>query len=76
MFNVTDEEDRECWLTIVKNYSINESSRPFASEIISKIKNEGNSIYIVTARSVDKWDDIDGKIFIELIVGTMFIINI
>ena len=34
MFNVTDEEDKECWLSLVKNYSINEPARPFASEII------------------------------------------
>lgn len=61
MFNVTDEEDKECWFTIVKNYSINEPARPFASEIINKLKSEGNSIYIITARSVDKWDDVDGE---------------
>ena len=61
MFNVTDKEDKECWLTIVENYAINEPARPFASEVINKIKNEGNSIYIITARSADKWDDVDGK---------------
>lgn len=38
MFNVTDEEDKECWLSLVKNYSINEPARPFATEIIEKIK--------------------------------------
>ena len=61
MFNVTDKEDKECWLTIVENYAINEPARPFASEVINKIKNEENSIYIITARSADKWDDVDGK---------------
>ena len=61
MFNVTDEEDKECWLTIVENYSINEPARPFTSEVIKKIKNEGNSIYIITARGADKWDDVDGQ---------------
>lgn len=60
MFNVTDKEDKECWLTIVENYAINESSRPFASEIVKKMKNDGNSIYIITARSAEKWDDVDG----------------
>lgn len=61
MFNVADEEDKECWLTIVENYSINEPARSFTSEVINKIKNEGNSIYIITARSADKWDDVDGQ---------------
>ena len=53
MFNVTDEEDKKCWSTIVENYSINEPARPFASEIINKLKKEGNSIYIITARGTD-----------------------
>ena len=61
MFNVSDKEDKECWLTLVKNYSINESARPFAAEIIEKMKKENNQIYIITARSADKWDDVDGK---------------
>ena len=43
MFNVSDEEDKECWLKIVDNYAINESARPFAAEIIDKIKKEKNS---------------------------------
>lgn len=60
MFNVNDEEDKECWLSIVENYAANESSRPFASEIIKKMKNDGNSIYIITARGAEKWDDVDG----------------
>ena len=61
MFNVSDEEDKECWLTLVKNYSINESARPFSAEIIGKMKKENNQIYIITARSANKWDDVDGK---------------
>lgn len=61
MFNVSDEEDKECWLKIVDNYAINESARPFAAEIIDKIKNENNEIYIITARSSSKWDDVNGE---------------
>ena len=45
MFNVTDEEDKKCWSTIVENYSINEPARPFASEIINKLKKEGINKY-------------------------------
>lgn len=61
MFNVTDKEDKECWLTLVKNYSINEPARPFAAEIIDKMKNENNEIYIITARSASNWDNPDGE---------------
>lgn len=61
MFNVTDEEDKECWLVLVKNYSINEPARPFAAEIIRKIREENNEIYIITARGASKCDDEDGE---------------
>lgn len=62
MFNTTDEEDKECWLTLVKDYSTNEPARPFAAEIINKIRNEDNEIYIITARGASKWDDVEGKV--------------
>ncbi|HIR74633.1 TPA: hypothetical protein IAB95_03955 [Candidatus Ventrenecus avicola] len=61
MFGVSDEEDKECWLSLVKNYSINEPARPFAAEIIKKMREENNEIYIITARSASKWDDEDGE---------------
>lgn len=61
MFGVSDEEDKECWLSLVKNYSINEPARPFTAEIIKKMREENNEIYIITARSASKWDDEDGK---------------
>ena len=61
MFNVTDEEDKECWLSLVKDYSTNEPARPFAAEIIEKIKNENNEIYIITARGASIWDDKNGE---------------
>lgn len=61
MFGVSDEEDKECWLSLVKNYSMNEPARPFAAEIIKKMRKENNEIYIITARSASKWDDEDGE---------------
>ena len=61
MFNVTDEEDKECWLSLVKKYSVEEPARPFASEVIERIKNENNEIYIITARGASSWDNTDGE---------------
>ena len=58
MFHVTEKEDRECWLSLIHDYAIKEPARPYASEIIEKMRNEGNSIYIITARSVSGWDDV------------------
>lgn len=60
MFRVTDDEDKECWLTLVKDYSINEPARPFAAEIIKKMREENNEIYIITARGACKWEDEEG----------------
>lgn len=61
MFNVTDEEDKECWLSLVKKYSVEEPARPFASEVIERIKNENNEIYIITARGASSLDNADGE---------------
>lgn len=61
MFNVSDEEDKECWLTLIDEYSKIEPARPFAAEIINRIKKENNEIYIITARSASKWDDENGE---------------
>lgn len=63
MFNVTEEEAEECFSSLVKDYAINEPARPFASEIVSKLKEEGNQIYIITARCANEWANLGGKMF-------------
>lgn len=50
MFNVANDDDRNCYLSFVDKYATCEPARPFASEIIDKFKEEGNDIYIITAR--------------------------
>lgn len=43
-------KDDEFWNEYFKEYSINTPVRNFASEVIKKLKDEGNEIFIITAR--------------------------
>lgn len=50
-FNWTQEQADKFWETYFLEYAQNEPQRKFASNIINKLKNEGNKIYIITARN-------------------------
>ena len=50
VFNVNDELDNKFWDKYYIDYLKNEPIRRFANEIIKKLKDEGNEIYIITAR--------------------------
>lgn len=50
IFKVDSKLDDEFWEIYFKDYSINVRVRAFASEVIKKLKEDGNEIYIITAR--------------------------
>ena len=50
IFDVEEALDDLFWNKYYKDYTTNVEVRKFASEIISKLKNEGFEIYIITAR--------------------------
>lgn len=50
IFKADSSLDDEFWNEYFKDYSINVDVRRFASEVIKKLKQEGNEIYIITAR--------------------------
>lgn len=50
MFGWGNEKDHIFWKTIYDYYCINSPIRTFAAEILSKLKQEGHEIYIITAR--------------------------
>ena len=50
IFNVDSKLDDEFWTKYFKDYSINVDVRKFASEVVKKLKHDGNEIYIITAR--------------------------
>lgn len=56
-FNITSEQEENFWNEYIENYAINERARPFASEVIKKLKDNGNEIYIITARCLTNRDD-------------------
>lgn len=50
IFKVDSKLDGEFWTEYFKDYSINVDVRKLASEVIKKLKQDGNEIYIITAR--------------------------
>lgn len=61
-FNIGKEQEMDFWNIYLENYAINEKARPFAAEIINKLKEDGHEIYIITARWLtNKNDDMGNK---------------
>lgn len=60
-FNISKEQGNDFWSTYIENYAKNEKARAFASEVIEKLKQEGNEIYIITARWNTNRDDEKGN---------------
>lgn len=49
-FNISKEIEIDFWDIYLEKYAKNEKVRPFAAEVIKKLKKEGHEIYIITAR--------------------------
>lgn len=56
-FNISEEQGNKFWDTYIEDYAKNEKARPFASEVIKKLKEDGHEIYIITARWFANRDD-------------------
>ena len=56
-FNITKDQEMDFWNKYLESYAINEKARPFASDIIDKLKEDGHEIYIITARWLTNKDD-------------------
>lgn len=50
IFNSDEKYDNEFWMKYFKEYSVDVQMRKFADEVIKKLKDAGNEIYIITAR--------------------------
>lgn len=53
MFNWTEEQEEKFWNKYIVNYFKNSNPRAFSKEIIDKLIEEGNQIYLITARNED-----------------------
>lgn len=61
IFGVSDELDIAFWNEYIYEYATKEPARKFASEVIKKLKEEGNEIYIITARYLTDRQTEDGE---------------
>ena len=66
-FNITEEQEDNFWLEYLKHYVTCEKARPFASEVIQKLKKEGHEIYIITARDLTNQNNGIGQEMRELV---------
>ena len=57
IFDITEEQEDNFWKEYIAYYATKEKARPFASEIIKKLKEEGIEIYIITARWLTNRED-------------------
>lgn len=68
IFGVNDDLDSQFWNEYLYEYVTKEPSRKFASEVIKKLKDDGNEIYIVTARYLTDRDTKEGQQMREMVV--------
>lgn len=68
IFNVSDELDSRFWNEYLYEYVTKEPSRKYASEVIKKLKDSGNEIYIVTARYLTDRNTEDGQRMRKIVI--------
>lgn len=68
IFNVSDELDSQFWNEYLYEYVTKEPSRKYASEVIKKLKDSGNEIYIVTARYLTDRNTEDGQRMRQIVI--------
>lgn len=60
-FNVNKNIEKQFWKKHLNYYATDYPARLFASEVIKKLKKEGNEIYIITARTLTDRQDESGQ---------------
>ena len=60
-FNMTKEQELDFWNQYLIPYAKEEKIRPFAKEVIDRLKQDGNEIYIITARWTAERNDAVGE---------------
>ena len=71
IFSWSEQTDNDFWAKYKAKYAIEEKPRPFAKEVIDKLKNEGHNIYIITARS-SEFQNVEIKNKMEELVRQWF----
>lgn len=60
-FNISEKQEDDFWEGYLEYYAVNAIARPFAAEVIKKLRTDGHEIYIVTARWLTNRDDAAGE---------------
>ena len=60
IFSWSEQTDIEFWKRYKEKYSTTEPARPFAKEVLDKLKEDGHKIFIITARS-NEFKEIEEK---------------
>ncbi len=71
-FNITDEQEENFWNEYLEYYAVNEKARPFAAEVINKLREDGHEIYIITARWLTNRDDDIGNRMKEIVKNWLY----
>lgn len=66
-FEVTEEQWKEFWKENIFDYSRNIPIRPFAAEVINKLKKQNNRIVIITARYYTTYENENKKIMQNIV---------
>lgn len=69
IFGVPNELDAEFRNEYIYEYATKEPARKFASEVIKKLKEEGNEIYIITARYLTDKQTEDGERMRNIVIN-------
>ena len=57
VFGIEENLDSDFWRDYLYDYAVNEPARKFANEVTQKLKEDGNDIYIITARFLTERED-------------------
>ncbi len=69
IFDVSDELYSKFWNEYLYQYVTKEPSRKFASEVIKKLKDNGNKIYIITARYLTDKNTDEGQRMRKIVIN-------
>lgn len=67
MFDITKDEENNFWLKYIWEYCRDVKPNPYVVEVINKLRNEGNTIHIVTSRVHTTRNDVLGMIFRKML---------
>ncbi len=76
IFDMGQNLDNEFWKENLYEYATKEPARKYSSEIINKLKKEGNEIYIITARFLTDRDDEYGEKMRTIVINWLKEYNI